>query len=286
MLKRGEMDSFLIELIPKEVMEKYHVLTYVVPEITKPVTTNYKVSICTNCMGYAESVKKTVKQNIEDNLKSYSNIEYVLLNYNSKDDLEEYVKNELMQYIECGILNYYHTIEPQYYSMAHSRNVTFKVAEGDIVASVDADHFTTEGFAAALNLYSNQFDTNRLAFIKGRWRNRGRVAFFRKPFIEELAGYDELIEGYGFEDKDLLFRAEKLGFKIITCRGQFCKVVEKHRRHQMSNYKSTDQNWRYTQRRNTLISILNLAMGRYKANEGLHWGKAHLVKNFKEEVDV
>ena len=62
------------------------------------------------------------------------------------------------------------------------------------------------------------------------------------------------------------------------------RITEDHRRHPTGNYKIKD--WRYTQRRNSLISLLNLYHQRYTANENHHWGKAHLIKNFSEEIDV
>lgn len=37
---------------------------------------------------------------------------------------------------------------------------------------------------------------------------------------------------------------------------------------------------------NCLISYSNLFAGRYAANEGRKWGKAKLVKNFTEEIEI
>ena len=56
----------------------------------KPVTKQYKISFCTNCMGRTDDLKQTYLQNIEDN-KEYPNVEFVLLNYNSKDDIDQLV---------------------------------------------------------------------------------------------------------------------------------------------------------------------------------------------------
>jgi len=262
-----------------------------------PVTKNYKVSICTTCMNRTDDLKQTYLQNIEDN-KNYPHLEFVLLNYNSsRDDMDEWAKANLTKHIDSGLVNYYHTTEPKYYSMTHSRNVAFKLGTGHIVVNVDADHYTSAEhglpkkynhdkpetcFAEHLNLLANQ-QHKRSVFVKSKQKNRGRLGFFRKEFLW-LGGYDEGIEGYGHDDCDLLDRAMLEDFTVFFTGGKYFSHTEDHRRHPTENYKNKD--WRYTQRRNTLISILNLKYGKTVANEGKHWGKAKLLKNWTEEVVI
>jgi hypothetical protein len=263
----------------------------------KPVTKQYKVSICTTCMNRTDDLKQTYIQNIEDN-KHYPGIEFVLLNYNSdKDDMDKWAKKNLKGYIKKGLVNYYHTTEPKYYSMTHSRNVAFKLAEGDIVNNVDADHFTSCAhghpikyqesppnmcFAEQINLLANQYHEKSI-FIKSKQKNRGRLGFFKEEFLW-IGGYDEDIEGYGHDDCDLLDRALLADFTIFFFGGAFFSHTEDHRRHPTCNYKNRD--WRYTQRKNTLISILNLKYNKIQANEDKHWGKAKLLKNWTDVVEI
>jgi hypothetical protein len=167
--------------------------------------------------------------------------------------------------------------------MAHSRNVAFKVATGDIVNNVDADHFTLPGFAAHVNLMANQCRDDLLVFVKSRQRNRGRLGMFREQFLR-LGGYDECIQDYGSEDLDLIMRSYHSGFSIAKFGGNFCKVTEDHARHPTENYINKD--WKFTQRRNFLVSLLGIMMFRFEANKDREWGKAHLVKNFSVELDV
>ena len=44
--------------------------------------------------------------------------------------------------------------------------------------------------------------------------------------------------------------------------------------------------WKETERENKIKSAKNIEEGKFIANEGKHWGKAHLIKNFKEEIDI
>ncbi len=248
----------------------------------KPVKKYYRISICTTCMGRTENLKKTYLKNITDSYSFKCKTEFVLLNYNSQDDMDEWVKDELMMLINAGIVNYYHTTEPKYYSMTHSRNIAFKLAQGDIVNSVDADHFVKKDFVSYINFLANQ-GIKKPVFLKSKQKNRGRLGFFKKDFMW-LGGYDEDIEGYGFDDVDLLHRALCSGFTCLFFGGKFFSHVDDHKRHPTDNYPHTD--WRYQQRKNTLISLLNLKYKRYQANKGKHWGKAKLIKNFTEHIEI
>ena len=275
-------DSVLGDLIKEEAYKDAFKISYTKWEPPKEIKKINRISICTTCMGRCSDIKQTYIKNIEDN-KDYPKIEFVLLNYNSQDDLDQYVKANLMVYIEKRILNYYKTIEPKYYSMTKSRNINIRVARGDIVNNVDADHFIHKGFAEQINKIANVFP-ERVVFCKSKYKNRGRVGLYRKEAIKLLGGYDEIIEGYGFDDHNLVSRAVKLGFKAVKFGGDFCDITEDHRRHPIDNYENKD--WKYTQRKNTLISLLNIKLERYQANRKQHWGKAHLLKNFKEEIDI
>jgi len=262
----------------------------------KPIKKNYKVSICTTCMNRTDDLKQTYIKNIEENIK-YPHVDFVLLNYNSKDDMDEWVKKNLMEYIEKGIVNYYHTTEPEFYSMTHSRNVVFKLGKGDIVNNVDADHYTctTHGspakyrqpepeicFAEYINILANH-QPKQAVFLKSKQKNRGRLGFFKKDFLW-LGGYDEGLHGYGHDDCDLLNRALCSDFTCVFFTGAYFSHTDDHSRHPTGNYKNKD--WRYTQRLNTLISLLNLKYGKFQANEGRHWGKAKLLKNWTEEIEI
>ena len=242
----------------------------------------HKISICTTCMNRTSDLKQTYEQNIKDN-SDYPYVEFVLLNYNSySDDMDKWVNNTLSKYIEKGVVNYYHTTEPEYYSMTHSRNIAFKVAQGDIVTNVDADHYTKKGFAEFLNLLANN-QPRKAVFLKSKQKNRGRLGFYKKEFLW-LGGYNEEIEGYGHDDVDLLNRALCSGFTALFFGGEYCAITKDHKRHPTNNYKNKD--WRYTQRKNTLISLLNLKCKRFRANQDRHWGKAKLLKNFTEEIEI
>jgi len=254
---------------------------------TKEVTKQYKVSICTTCMDRLSDLKQTLPQNIQDNL-DYPNVEFVVLDYNSKkDDVAGWIKSEMMEHITSGKLVYYRTKSNYpYFDMSHSRNVVFLAASGDIVNNVDADAFTPSieewGFATYINKLANE-QPEKAIFAKSRQLLRGRLGFFKKEFIEILGGYDETLKGYGNDDANLQNRAWELNFKMMSFRGRFCGIVPDHIKHQEGNYK---EEWWKTEGKNRLISYTNLIVGNFVANEGRSWGKARLIKNFNEETEV
>jgi hypothetical protein len=251
----------------------------------RPVSKNYRVSICTTCMNRLEDVKLTLRQNIEDNA-DYGDVEFLLLDYNSADGLGDWVRAEMMSYVERGLLVYYRTEEPRFYTMAHSRNVAFKLATGDVVNNVDADNYTNKGFATYLNRLANE-RPERAIFAKGKRATHGRLGFFRNEFLTIINGYDESMFGYGHDEKDLMYRALCLGFRLMYFGGDYYRKTET-KVNKAANYdpKSVSSNWRYSEQINKLVSYSKLLNGEYKANRGVEWGRARLVRNFSEEVEV
>jgi glycosyltransferase involved in cell wall biosynthesis len=253
------------------------------------ISREYRISLCTTCMGRLYDLKKTLPANIKHN-RAYPNVEFVVLDYNSKDGLGEWMRENMMAHIESGRVAYYRTEEPTSFSMAHSRNIAFKVASGDIVNNVDADNYTMnkeagvpeECFAARLNRFANDCP-EKVIFAKGRRSMHGRIGFYKKEFIELLGGYNEDLEGYGHDDHDLVRRAWRLGFTMYWWGGQYCWRIKTSRKEKNANMK---RHWKATEIENKVKSAASLAAGRYKANEGKHWGKAILIKNFETVVEV
>jgi hypothetical protein len=166
-------------------------------------------------MNRLHQLKQTLEVNIQQNV-DYEMVEFVLLDYNSQDGLERYIQSRFMNWIETGLLVYYKTPLPVYFNRSHSRNMAFKLASGEILCNLDADNFTGEGFAHYIN---NIFDTdcpmalNVLNVPAAGPDVTGRICLRKKDFLE-LNGYDERLEGYGYEDNDLINRLELSGIRF------------------------------------------------------------------------
>lgn len=270
-----------------QIIKRHKWTDYVTPsfwdgKFSNPIEKQYKISLCTTCMNRKDHLSQTLLKNIKYN-SDYSNLEFVLIDYNSNDGLADWVKANMMEHIKSGLFVYFRTDEPQSYSMAHSRNIAFKVASGEIVNNIDADNFTHKGFATYINRLANQIP-EKAVFGKGKRMIRGRLGFYKKEFIRLLGGYDEGMIGYGHEDHNLLHRAWGLGFKLLWFGGKYWSAVPNHSKHQMENFE--DKDWKHTEHKNKIVSCYDLATKRFYANKRRHWGKATLIKNFEEELKI
>jgi hypothetical protein len=174
----------------------------------------YMISFATVSMNRMHHIIQTLPKNIQDN-ESYSAVEFLLLDYNSSDGLEDWVKTNLNKYIESGLLKFYRTTEPEYFNRSHSRNMILKLAQGEIICNVDADNYTGKGFAKYIN---EAFNSDDNIFLKGFYKEGleeykdayGRFCTWKKDFFS-LNGYDEEMESYGHEDTDLYERMVRYG---------------------------------------------------------------------------
>ncbi|MDB5256380.1 MAG: hypothetical protein JWM14_1075 [Chitinophagaceae bacterium] len=181
-----------------------------------PKVKEFKISLCTVVMNRLHHIKKTLPKNIKDNL-AYGNVEFVVMDYNSKDGLETWIKKEMKEYIDAGILVYAKNTEASVFDRSHSRNQMFQVATGDIICNIDADNYTGKGFAEYVNTTFCKEDKILLvADTKGKYYNLkdafGRFCTLRKDFLK-VKGYDESMKSYGYEDIDLYSRIKLLGRK-------------------------------------------------------------------------
>lgn len=179
------------------------------------MTKKLKISFCTVSMNRLHHLEKTLPKNIKDNL-SYSNLEFVVLNYGSKDGLDDWMNHQMLEYRKKGIIQYYITNEPSFFLRSHSKNVAAKQATGDIICNVDADNFIGEGFAEYVNeIFTGRKDcymtVDRLNSAPDFY---GRICLRKKDFWA-INGYDESMVGYGFEDYDMWNRLEIIGKNAV-----------------------------------------------------------------------
>lgn len=238
------------------------------PEMVQTYT---GISFCTVCMGRTEDLKKTLIQNIKDNL-DFPNLEFVILNYNSMDDLDVFMTSNLIYpYIKNGKIKYLKTNEPRFYSTSHSRNIAFRNASNSIVINVDADNFTGKGFANHLNKLAYLCPQKAL-FSKGKYRTHGRIGMYKNEF-EMIGGYDEDLEGYGWEDISLLIRTMNANFKMMWWSGNeidFSKRIITPK-NKVSEYMA-NRDWEATEIINKRITLDKVNKNQLIVNTNRKWG--------------
>ena len=163
----------------------------------------YKISFGTSCMGRLHHIKKTYLRNIKVALDTYDNCEFVLLNWNSRDGLDDWVKENLTEYIESGIVKYIHTTIPLKFSQAITKNITCKNASGDIVCVLDGDNRLKPKFISKI---VEEFNCHEFPIFGSHGAGvAGRMVCFKEHFLK-IRGFDESLTKWGYEDCDFINR--------------------------------------------------------------------------------
>jgi len=176
-----------------------------------------KITFCTTNKNYTKYLKEVYISNLEFSKKYDCN--FVLVNYNSEDDMDEWVKENLNEYINSGVLKYFHTTEPKYMNMSKSRNISHNLADGEILCNLDADNILTDEFMEWVLVLEDNVIT------EGSNRGGGgRVVISKENFLK-LGGYDESIKTQQGEHFDLVKRAEKIGIKRVVVPNKLLKYL-------------------------------------------------------------
>jgi hypothetical protein len=252
-------------------------------------------------MNRLKFLKQTIFQNLSDNMGSPH--EFVLLDYNSTDGTGDWVQENLMGFIESGVLTYYREGTAQYWRPSHSRNMCFRLGAGDILCNLDVDNFTGEGFATYLiDVFTRKYDEPKVIanhpniFECKEEGGHGRIAMSRRDFYY-YGGYDEEFIGWGEEDNDLNLRCMSMEgvFHRVKIHWRFLKYI-KH-----SNFlrvkhvdfsdlddpsKNPEENKPITRKINRTKSKRDTRNGLYVKNFNKNWGGGTVTKNFTEEIEL
>jgi glycosyltransferase involved in cell wall biosynthesis len=177
-----------------------------------------KITFCTVCMNRLTYLRETLPVNIADNMH-YPGVEFIVLDYNSPDGMEDWAQSNLAHYIESGVLKYYKTYEPEYFSLAHSKNMALKLASGNVLGLIDADNYAGADYAAWANsIFCNNgrhaiVTTLRKDHVP--FKDQGGKICFDKDLFNSVQGLDESLISYGMDDVDFVNRLEKAGGKRV-----------------------------------------------------------------------
>lgn len=171
-----------------------------------------KISFCTTCMGRAHHLRETLPANLANN--SDVDTEFVVLNYNSKDDLAEWMRKFLATNPLASRVAYFHERTAKFFDPRHAKNVAHLLATGDVLVNMDADNFTGPGYAAKL---AGMFSENPNVCVTSDFKASsltGKIALSKENFLR-LRGYDESFTGWGAEDPDLVLRFDRSVVKSV-----------------------------------------------------------------------
>jgi hypothetical protein len=196
------------------------------------------IAFCTTCKNRAQHLKITLPQNLADNPRS----QFIVLDYNSKDDLLRYLSDEHGYDIDSGRLTVYSNQTEPVFRMAHAKNMVHRLGMmqgADILVNLDADNLTGPGFEEFVTWKFRQPNTFLWSNIKkGEGRGRGlsgRIAVTASAF-RKVTGYDEKYNTWGPDDKDFNLRLQKLGLTPIEVDADFLHGVPHNDRMRFREY--------------------------------------------------
>ncbi|WP_258101006.1 glycosyltransferase family A protein [Marinoscillum pacificum] len=209
-------------------------------------------------------LKKTLLQNLNDN-QANPNVDFVLVDF--QDDLEivDWVSSEFKSFLGSGKLKAFHSNDLPEWHSPKAKNCAHALAEGDILVNLDCDNYTGKNGGDFIIKHFSEA-TNEILFWQYSKKkldgSYGRIALTKNTFYE-LGGYDESFLPMGFQDGDLIKRAERFGTQIIKNQDPLYNMAIKHEKFIPHN-----MTWKRMNEHNQRISKKNIKEGLLVANSG------------------
>jgi len=216
------------------------------------------ISFCITCKNRLHHLKQTLPQNIANNTHPDGSgpvVQFVVVDYDSEDGMEQWIKDHYRKEIDSGLMKYVKLAHPAKFDMSHAKNVAHRMADGTVLCNLDADNITASGFADWLQQQFSGYASRNVdicirpnvrisalhKFTKGEISGvNGRIAVSRKHF-EAVHGYDETMSTTRSEDSDFVGRLSAIGVKPHDLDFQMYGSVLQHGNDERTANMDTDQ---------------------------------------------
>jgi len=201
------------------------------------------IVFATTCRNREQHLKQTLPKNLADNAK-FPDCKFILVDYNSEYDLQQYIATYHVEDILSGRLVFYSFPSAKNFKMAHAKNLAHRCAlleNPDVICNLDGDNYTGEYFAEYL---AEQFEEKNIFMwtrVKrddgGRWPQgcNGRIAVTAGDFLK-VGGYDEKYEAWGPDDRDFNARLCLLELEPREIAEQFIAAVSHNNKMRFKDY--------------------------------------------------
>lgn len=226
------------------------------------------ISVCIPCMNRTYDLRE-IMPSLIDAANHSPPVEIVILDYNSQDDLAEYITDvkKTVTFTNGSMLSYKKYIGRDYYHMAHARNLSVLASVGEYIVISCADVCLPEDYFERIRTAWHE----GIMWTKHNHRYVGIVGMWREEFLD-AGGFDERFEFYGKEDKDLIARLERRGDagKMLSSRGM--KILSTPKEDKYKNYRLVLPRSKIAKRAKRIYER-NIRNKVLVANENKEWGK-------------
>jgi len=175
------------------------------------------VSFCISHKNRLHQVKETLPKNLADNRLDQSKIEFVLVDFESDEDVGQWLMADFGEELASGYLKFYQCGGLDKWHSPKAKNTAHRVSSGKILVNLDGDNFT--GYRGGMHVYnafmSSPYDVCLWQYSgDSQDGSFGRIAASRDAFFA-LGGYNEEFLEMGFQDRDLVNRLEMMGAQVI-----------------------------------------------------------------------
>jgi len=221
---KKDLPNFMNEVKSKEEqvfdpLANYNFYTENLPDIENINCGQRKITFVMALMNRFHQIEQTLIKNLEDNWEDRDEVEFVLMDINSKDGFRKWIREiDLTKYTDCGFLRYYETDVLDTWHASIGKNTATHQAYGKIVVTLDCDNYT--GYRGG-RFVIDQFEKHDYNCVLHQFDwiphngNFGRIALTKKKF-NEIGGYDQSFLPMGYQDWDIIKRAEATGCKYIN----------------------------------------------------------------------
>lgn len=218
------------------------------------------ISLCIPCMNRTYDLYKTMPHIIAAANNSPP-VEIVVLDYNSQDDLAEYIKTV------PATISYFKYTGRDYFHMAHARNLTTLASSGEWIITFATDIIPDKNY---FKVVRNTMQQDDYLWLRHSDRFVGVLACRKDEFIS-AGGYDERFEFYSKEDKDIIARLLRRGGKF-TILPDLLTLIPTPNDEKIKNYRLKLSKLEMGKRAKRIYEN-NIANNILVANTGKRWGQ-------------
>lgn len=191
--------------------------------------------------------------------------EISIINYNSKDDLDDWIKTVV---VPDGVeLVYKKYTGREHYHMAHARNLSVLNSTGEYIIIGSADMVPHSDFISTVR---GMIEENGYVWMQDM-EHKGFIVCQRDEFVL-AGGYDERFEFYGPEDRDIALRLFRRGGKFGRIERGHIDLIRTRKRDKYTHYRPGVTKEEMS-RHGHEIAERNFIKYVLEANQGVPWGQ-------------